>query len=49
MHYPFLLDGVESPTKFSKRGDLTGSHRLEVGAGKEGTTFSKKPQFLHEK
>ena len=37
---PFLLGGVELPTKFSKRGvGLLGPQLLERVAGKEGMTF----------
>ena len=32
---------VEPPTKFSKRGGLTGPQFLEGVAGKEGVTFFK--------
>ena len=31
-----VWDGVEPPTKFSKRGHLTGSHFLGGSFGKEG-------------
>ena len=39
--HPPLSDGgrVEPPTKFSKRGGLTGPQLLEGVAGKEGVTF----------
>ena len=37
---PFCRGGeVEPPTKFSKRGSLTGPQILEGVAGKEGVTF----------
>ena len=41
MHLPPPLSagGVEPPTKFSKRGGLTGPQLLEEGVGKEGVTF----------
>ena len=33
--FPHFLQGVDSPTTFSKRGDLEGSQFLEEVAGKE--------------
>ena len=35
---PFLLGGggIELPTKFSKRGDVTGPQLLEWGCGENG-------------
>ena len=41
--------GVEPPTKFSKRGDLTGPQLLEGVAGKEGVTFFRGLQLSHKK
>ena len=42
-NYGFEGEGVEPPTKFSKRGggSLKGSHFPEGVAGKEGVTFSR--------
>ena len=42
--------GVESPTKFSKKGGLTGSQFLEGGCWKKGVSFFRRgegSQFLH--
>ena len=42
--------GVDTPSKFSKSGDLTGSQFLEVVAGKEGGgLFQAEAQLLHKK
>ena len=39
--HPTFCWGIESPTKFSKKGDLTGFQFLEEKiAGKEGRLFS---------
>ena len=47
---PFLLRGVDPPTKFSKRGEgLTGSQYLEGVAGKDGVTFFRGVKFFHKK
>ena len=47
---PFLLGGgVETPTKFSKMGGLTGLQLLEVVAGKEWRDCSGGLQFLYKK
>ena len=50
-HIPFLLGGggVKPPTKFSKRGGLTGPQLLEGVAGKEGVTFFRVLEFSHKK
>ena len=41
--------GVEPPTKFSKRGGLTGPQLLEGVARKEGVTFFREGlQFSHK-
>ena len=42
---PFLLLGVEPPTKFSKRGVLTGSQFLERDCWERGVTFFRGLQF----
>ena len=42
--------GVEPPTKFSKRGDLTGSQFLEGDSWKSGSDFFQGGLlFLHKK
>ena len=49
--HPPLSDGgrVEPPTKFSKRGGLTGPQLLEGVAGKEGVTLIRQGlQFSHK-
>ena len=47
---PLLQGRLEPPTKFSKRGGLTGSQFSEGVAGKEGVTFSGGGvQCLHKK
>ena len=48
---PPFLQGVEPPTKFSKRGgELTGPRPLEGVAGKErGDFFRVGVQFSHKK
>ena len=49
--HPPLSDGgrVEPPTKFSKRGGLTGPQLLEGVAGKEGGEFFQGGlQFSHK-
>ena len=49
--HPPLSDGgrVEPPTKFSKRGGLTGPQLLEGVAGKEGVTLIRRGlQFSHK-
>ena len=46
---PFFAGGVEPPTKFSKRGGLTGPQLLEGVAGKEGVTLIRRGlQFSHK-
>ena len=40
--------GVEAPTKFSKRGGLTGHKLLEGIAGKEWVTFFREGQCSHK-
>ena len=39
--HPFLLEGgrVDTPTKFSKRGSLTGTPFLDGGCWKRGSDF----------
>ena len=52
MHPPlfFLLGRVEPPTKFSKRGGLTGPQFLEGGCWERGEwLFSGRLQFSHKK
>ena len=42
--------GIEPPTKFSKRGGLTGSQFLEGGCRERGgDSFQGRLQFLHKK
>ena len=46
---PLSARGVETPTKFSKSGGLTGPQLLEGVAGKEGGDFFQGGlQFSHE-
>ena len=54
VHSPFCKGGrgLEPPTKFSKRGVLTGPQLLEGVAGKEGGDFFQRGgwvQFSHKK
>ena len=47
---PTFCRGVESPTKFSKRGGLTDLNFYRGIAGKEGDDFFQGGfQFLHKK
>ena len=50
VHPPFLLAGVEPPTRFLKRGDLTGPQFLEEVAGnKSGGTFFREFAIFRQK
>ena len=55
VHHPFLLGGVEPPTKFSKWGgggglDKTSTFRGGLlGKRRDGDLFQGGLQFLHEK